>query len=124
MTVACGSRAAGEAVKTCVVRRAAPRLARPGLAFASCTTIGRLSAAGGQVGGHGDVAAEPDDDLGLDALEHRRGRGDGLAHARRACGAASRFDPARQRHRRDELERVPARRDERGVEALERCPAR
>ncbi len=73
-----------------------------------------------QVGGDGDVAAEADDDVGADPLEHRlRGAHRRPESSRRREQRASR--PARQRDRRDELERVPAGGDERGVQTLRRA---
>jgi hypothetical protein len=41
------------------------------------------AAAGGQIGGQGDVAAETDHDVGLDVVEHRARLPDGPAHAHR-----------------------------------------
>ena len=76
----------------------------------------RHAAAGAEVGGQGDVAAEPDDDVGVDLGEHLPHPADGRAHP---TGQAQEVGAglARQRDRRDQLQRVAARRDEGGVQA-------
>jgi hypothetical protein len=80
--------------------------------------IGRALPAGGEVGRHGHVAAEAHHDLGPHAVEHCPGRQHRVAQpARRLQQGPVQF--ARQRHRRDEFERVAAGRDERGVQAAD-----
>ena len=76
----------------------------------------RHAAAGAEVGGERHVAAEPDDDVGVDLGEHLPHPADGRAHP---AGQAQQVGagPSGQRDRRDQLERVAARRDQRGVEA-------
>jgi hypothetical protein len=76
----------------------------------------RHTAAGAEVGGQGDVAAEPDDDVGVDRAQHLTHPADGRAHPAgqpQQVGAGL----ARQRDGRDEFEGVAAGRDERGVQA-------
>ena len=51
------------------VNRAPSLLARPGSALPSCTTIGSVPAAGGEVGRHRDVAAEADHHVGPHPVE-------------------------------------------------------
>lgn len=73
---------------------------------------------GGEVGGHGHVAAEAHHDLGPDAVEHGLGRPHRVAQpARRSQQGPVQF--ARQRRRRDEFERVAAGGDEGGVQAAD-----
>ena len=70
----------------------------------------------GEVGRQGDVAAEADHDLGVDAVQHGSGGPDGL-HDPRGNLQQGLVRPARHRHRRDQLERVTPGRDEDGVQA-------
>ena len=65
------------------------------------------SAARGQVGGQCDVAAEADDDVGVDIVEHGAGLFDGAAHPHRQPQQVT-GRLARQRHGRDELQVVAA----------------
>ncbi len=77
----------------------------------------RRAPPGREVRGQGDVAAEPDDDVRVDLAQHVTDRGDGRPHLDRQPQQIS-ARLARQRDRRDQLQRVAARRDEPGVEAL------
>ena len=77
----------------------------------------RGAAARGEVGGQRDVAAEPDDDVRVGPAQHLADRGHRRPHLpRQPQQVAARL--AGQRHRRDQLQRVAACRDEAGVEAL------
>ena len=75
----------------------------------------RHAAPGPEVGGQRDVAAEPDDDVGVDLREHLPHPADGRAHP---TGQAQQVGAglARERDGRDQLEGVAPRRDERGVQ--------
>ena len=78
--------------------------------------------AGGEVGRHRDVAAEADDDVGAGPVEHAGGFADGAAQPDgdlEQVGAG----PARQRHRRDQLEGVAGLGDDAVLEAARRAEA-
>ena len=112
----------GKLVATWSVNRAPSLLAMPGRALPSCTTIGSVPPAGGEVGRHRDVAAEADDDVGADPVDDLQGGLDRAAQPGRDPGQVG-VGAARQRHRRDQLERVaglgddPAPRDRGGCRA-------
>jgi hypothetical protein len=72
--------------------------------------------AGSQVGGHRHVAAEPDDDVGVDIVEHRAGLFHGATHPQRQPQQIT-AGLARQRYRRDQLEVVAAFGNQPGLEA-------
>ena len=72
----------------------------------------------GEVGRHGDVAAEADDDVGAAPVRAPAEAARTASRTRARRGHQGAVEPARQRHRRHEFERVAARRDERGVQAL------
>ncbi len=84
---------------------------------------GARSAARRQVGGQRDVAAEADDDVGVDVVEHGAGLPDGAPHPQRQAQQVA-AGLARQRHRRDELEVVAALGHQPGLQAALRCRAR
>ena len=95
----------GKLVATWSVNRAPSLFAMPGSALPSCTTIGTLPPAGREVGRHRDVAAEADHHVGADPVDDLQGGLDRAAQPGRdpeQVGARA----ARQRHRRDQLERV------------------
>ncbi len=77
---------------------------------------------GDEVGRHGDVPAEADDDIGLDPVDHLAGRLDRLAqlggHQHQVLAGL-----ARQRHGRHQLEVVAGLRDQRHLEAARRAEA-
>ena len=110
-------------VATYGVIRAPSRLASPGRAFCSCTTIGIPPAARGEVGGGRDVAAEADDDLGAGLVDRRAGREDGAAQRRGQPGQVGR-GAARERHLGDRAQRVAAGRAPAAARARSRCRAR
>ncbi len=75
-----------------------------------------------EVGGHGDVAAEADDDVGSYAVDHLAGRLDGLAklgwHENQILAGL-----AWQRHRRHQLQLVARLRDQGDLEPARRTKA-
>ena len=79
----------GTADSTRRAERAPTRFAQPALALASWTTTGTAAPAAGQpaargeVCGQRDVAAEPDDDVGVDVVEHGAGLPHRPAHPQR-----------------------------------------
>ena len=68
-----------------------------------------------QVGGQCDVAAEADHDVGVDVVQHGAGLLDGAAHPHRQPQQVT-GGLARQRHRGDELQVVPALGDQPGFQ--------
>ena len=108
-TSARGSPGSATAESTRRAERAPTLLAQPGAGVGLVDDHGtrRAGAAGGQIGGQRDVAAETDHDVGVDVVEHRAGLPDRAAHPHRQPQQVG-GGLARQRHRRDQLEVVAA----------------
>ena len=95
--------------------------ARAGVGFVD--HHGDAAPARGQVRGQRDVAAEADDDVGADVVEHGAGLPDRPAHPHRQPQQVT-GRLAGQRHRRDQFEVIAAFGHQPGFQPALRCPAR